>query len=120
MMSELPKNQVLFGNCLEVMKTLPDNSIDCVVSDPPYGLGTKQPTREDIIAYLQGASLGPLKKGRKYCANRILGAPIVPESDHVESEEPEALVTFRVVVPQLPVVSIGAVDNVSPVLKLDD
>jgi len=56
-MSDLPVNQVLFGNCLEVLKTLPDNSVDAVVSDPPYGLGTKQPTRADIIKYLQGGQL---------------------------------------------------------------
>jgi DNA modification methylase len=53
----LPLNQVLHGDCLEVLKTLPDNSIDAIVSDPPYGLGTKQPTREDIIKYLQGDRL---------------------------------------------------------------
>lgn len=27
------------GDCLEVLKTLPDNSVDSVVTDPPYGLG---------------------------------------------------------------------------------
>ena len=26
------------GDCLEVMRTMPDNSVDAVVSDPPYGL----------------------------------------------------------------------------------
>lgn len=26
------------GDCLEVLKTLPDNSIDAVVTDPPYGI----------------------------------------------------------------------------------
>lgn len=26
------------GDCLEVLKTLPDNSVDSVVTDPPYGL----------------------------------------------------------------------------------
>ncbi len=26
------------GDCLEMMKTLPDNSVDAVVTDPPYGL----------------------------------------------------------------------------------
>ncbi|MDG9784681.1 DNA methyltransferase [Metapseudomonas otitidis] len=26
------------GDCLEVMRTLPDNSVDSVVTDPPYGL----------------------------------------------------------------------------------
>lgn len=26
------------GDCLEVLKTLPDNSVDSIVTDPPYGL----------------------------------------------------------------------------------
>lgn len=29
---------VILGDCLEVMKTFPDNSVDAVVTDPPYGL----------------------------------------------------------------------------------
>jgi site-specific DNA-methyltransferase (adenine-specific) len=32
------KNKIIQGNCLEVMKTLEDNSVDAVVTDPPYGL----------------------------------------------------------------------------------
>ena len=31
-------NQVVLGDCLEVMKTLPDKSFDLVITDPPYGL----------------------------------------------------------------------------------
>jgi hypothetical protein len=27
------------GDCLDVMQTLPDDSVDAVVTDPPYGLG---------------------------------------------------------------------------------
>lgn len=30
--------QFHLGDCLEVMRTLPDNSVDSVVTDPPYGL----------------------------------------------------------------------------------
>ena len=30
--------KLLHGDCLEQMKTLPDNSIDAIVSDPPYGI----------------------------------------------------------------------------------
>lgn len=30
--------KLLQGDCLEQMKTLPDNSIDAIVSDPPYGI----------------------------------------------------------------------------------
>jgi DNA modification methylase len=30
--------QLHHGDCLEVLKTLPDNSVDSIVTDPPYGL----------------------------------------------------------------------------------
>jgi DNA modification methylase len=50
-------NKVYLGDCLELLKALPEASVDCVICDPPYGLGTKQPTRADIIKYLQGDRL---------------------------------------------------------------
>ena len=31
--------QILCGDCREVLKTLPDNSVDSIVTDPPYELG---------------------------------------------------------------------------------
>jgi site-specific DNA-methyltransferase (adenine-specific) len=31
-----PRNQVLQGDALEVLRTLPDASVDCVVTSPPY------------------------------------------------------------------------------------
>jgi len=34
----LPVNQIICGDCLEVMKGWPDNCVDAVVTDPPYGL----------------------------------------------------------------------------------
>lgn len=34
----LPLNQIILGDCLEVMKTFPDKSVDLVLTDPPYGL----------------------------------------------------------------------------------
>lgn len=30
-------NTLVHGDCLEVMKYIPDNSIDLVLADPPYG-----------------------------------------------------------------------------------
>src|SRR5690625_761048 len=30
---------VYHGDCIEVMRNLPDNSVDAIVTDPPYGLG---------------------------------------------------------------------------------
>lgn len=31
--------ELMLGDCLEVLKTIPDNSIDSIVTDPPYGIG---------------------------------------------------------------------------------
>jgi DNA modification methylase len=50
-------NQIVLGDCLKVLSTLADASVDCVITDPPYGLGTKEPTLEEILAYLQGSEL---------------------------------------------------------------
>lgn len=33
--------QVIQGDCLDVLPTLPDASVDAVVTDPPYGINTK-------------------------------------------------------------------------------
>ena len=45
------------GDCLGVLRDMPNASVDAVVTDPPYGLGDHEPTVEEIIAYLQGADL---------------------------------------------------------------
>lgn len=34
----LPINQVLLGDAIEVLKTLPDNSVDALITDPPAGI----------------------------------------------------------------------------------
>jgi DNA modification methylase len=36
MKRELPLNQIINGECLEVMKTFPDKSVDLVLTDPPF------------------------------------------------------------------------------------
>jgi len=33
---ELPVNKIIHGNVLEVLKKLPDESVDCVITSPPY------------------------------------------------------------------------------------
>jgi len=38
---KLPINQIIHGNCLEVMKDWPDNCVDLVLTDPPYGINKK-------------------------------------------------------------------------------
>lgn len=41
----------------EALLDLPDECFDFVLGDVPYGIGSKEPTPEMILAYLQGASL---------------------------------------------------------------
>ena len=39
------------GDCLEVLRDLPDNSVDSVVCDPPYGLSSTKPQQvADVLA----------------------------------------------------------------------
>ena len=44
----IEKNKIYLGNNLEILKTFPDNSIDSVVTDPPYGLG-KEPNAIEVL-----------------------------------------------------------------------
>ena len=32
-------NKIIQGDCIEEMKKLPENSVDAIVTDPPYGIG---------------------------------------------------------------------------------
>ena len=34
----LPIDQILQGDCIEVLKTLPERSVDLIFADPPYNL----------------------------------------------------------------------------------
>jgi site-specific DNA-methyltransferase (adenine-specific) len=36
------KHKIIIGDCLEVLKSIPDESIDLVFADPPYGLAKKK------------------------------------------------------------------------------
>ena len=38
---ELPLNQILAGDCVDVMNALPNDSIDLIFADPPYNLQLK-------------------------------------------------------------------------------
>ena len=40
---EEPEATIYHGNCLEELKDLADNSVDAIVTDPPYGLGDSDP-----------------------------------------------------------------------------
>jgi DNA modification methylase len=57
--------KILNGDCLEVLKTIKDNSVDSIVTDPPYGLSkhSKDDVVECLSAWISGEPYKPNKKG---------------------------------------------------------
>lgn len=44
-------NKVYLGDCIEIMKTLPDKSIDLIFADPPFNIGIKYDVHNDNMPY---------------------------------------------------------------------
>lgn len=65
----LPVNEIICGDCLEVMKDWPDNCVDLVLTDPPYM----------ISAASKGSGVGKLNLWADLCnAARFFG-PVLAE-----------------------------------------
>lgn len=47
-------NVVIHGDCLDVLREMPDNSVDSVVTDPPYGLSREPDIEEVLTKWLAG------------------------------------------------------------------
>lgn len=47
-------NQIIHGDCLQVLRTFPSNTVDSVVTDPPYGLSREPDIREVLEKWLAG------------------------------------------------------------------
>jgi len=48
-------NKIICGDCLEILKELPDNSVDCVVTSPPYNkkfVGGKMVKKVKYVDYV--------------------------------------------------------------------
>ena len=48
------KNKVIVGDCLDVLKEIPDNYFDSVVTDAPYGLSQEPDIYEVLAKWLNG------------------------------------------------------------------
>lgn len=53
--------QLLCGDCIEVMKSLPQNSVDVVITSPPYNVGLNYNSYEDKIDDYKKFSLDWMK-----------------------------------------------------------
>jgi len=90
----LPVNQIVQGDCLEVMKQWPDKCVDVVITDPPYGVNLGSHSKDyyasydDTVENLQALIDGVWPELVRL-ANRIVLTPGVknmrlwPKPDHV-------------------------------------
>jgi len=51
---ELPVNKIVHGHVLEVLKKFPDESVDCVITSPPYW-GKRDYGEETVVEWSDGA-----------------------------------------------------------------
>lgn len=46
-------NKIIHGDCLDIMPSIPDNSVDLVLTDPPYGINYKNWDNIDFIKFTE-------------------------------------------------------------------
>jgi adenine-specific DNA-methyltransferase len=46
------ENTIFLGSCMDLFKQIPDNSVDLIVSSPPYNIGKEYETRKHLDQYL--------------------------------------------------------------------
>ena len=54
----LPLNKIIKGNCIESMRSLPDNSINVIFADPPYNLQLKNDLSRPDSSKVNGVTEG--------------------------------------------------------------
>jgi SAM-dependent methyltransferase len=77
------------GDCLDVLRSLPDNSVDSVVTDPPYSLTNRR---------------------EQYCASDVLRDAIVVDAQHSDAQRAQSLIALRVTVSPGLAVQVWGVD----------
>jgi adenine-specific DNA-methyltransferase len=50
----IPINEIVLGDCMNVLTHLPDGCVDLIVSSPPYNLGKEYEARKALEVYLKG------------------------------------------------------------------
>lgn len=68
----LPENQIICGDCLEVMKDWPDNCVDLVLTDPPYGIGLEYADYDDTEANWYSMMTDIIPECRRVAAMTIM------------------------------------------------
>lgn len=59
----MPQSSVLVGDALALLTSIPDDTFDAVVTDPPYGLSEPPPIADVLRAWLEGREYVHAKRG---------------------------------------------------------
>ena len=63
---EVRRMNLYHGDCLEVLRTMPDNSVDSIVTDPPYGLSFMGSGSTGKAASLEGFKFIGIERDAEY------------------------------------------------------
>lgn len=128
---------IIHGDCLEELKKLEDNSVDAVITDPPYGLSNTKPQQvADVLkAWVTGDDEhvpSVPRKGRKNCLSQII-LRTQGDSDREDTLARKDFVNVPITFSSTGLPMFGAVDfnddssfreievnDVSPEFALDD
>jgi DNA modification methylase len=59
-------SNLILGDCFEVLKTLPADSVDAIVTDPPYGLSFMGSGSTGKAAMLEGFNFIGIERDAEY------------------------------------------------------
>jgi site-specific DNA-methyltransferase (adenine-specific) len=66
--------ELILGNCIDVMRSMPDKSVDCIVTDMPYGIGVDFGEYRDNVENLEALIDEALPEMRRV-AQRVVITP---------------------------------------------
>ncbi len=87
MKSSALSHEVILGDCLKILPDIPGESVDLVITSPPYNIGKQYETRVDLDSYVDGQRqviqqcARVLKEGGSICwqvGNWVRDSEIVP------------------------------------------
>ena len=76
---ELPLDQVMLGDCVQIMRMLPPASVHCVFADPPYNLQLRGELRRPDDSLVDGVDEEP--------SSLAIGFEIEPRREPVAEQE---------------------------------
>ena len=63
--------KLYLGDCLEILPTFPDNSVDAVITDPPYGIGFDRATWADDAGNYQDLMCQIIRQSNRICPKGV-------------------------------------------------